>query len=65
MTRKDYCLIASAFKDEVCEAQDHRTHADRLAALQCVASDLASVLLRDNPRFDCKRFMTACGFRTI
>ena len=56
MTRKDYILIAEAFKSAA-EAVDYP---ERLGAL-LAANEIAHRLERDNPRFDRPRFMAACG----
>lgn len=56
MTRKDYVLIAEAFK-VAAEAVDYP---ERLGAL-LAANEIAHRLERDNPRFDRARFMAACG----
>ena len=56
MTRKDYILIAEAFKSAA-EAVDYP---ERLGAL-LAANEIAHRLERDNPRFDRARFMAACG----
>lgn len=62
MTHKDYKAIASVFFDyrknfadliNVNEAVD--------LTVQCIAARLAVMLAKDNPRFDTKRFLTACG----
>lgn len=59
MTKKDYQLIAKVLRDE----RDHpasggaavQNTVDRLAHSFCTA------LRADNPRFDYKRFLEACG----
>lgn len=56
MTRKDYVLIAEAFK-VAAEAVDYP---ERLGAL-LAANEIAHRLEQDNPRFDRPRFMAACG----
>lgn len=55
MTRKDYELIAGVFADfaEVCELSE-TIGAD-------IARQLATVFIFDNPRFDHRRFLKACG----
>lgn len=65
MTRKDYVLIAAAFKQEledrpVDEAGIYEPIA--LAAMRATAGRLARMLESDNPRFDRERFLKACGF---
>ena len=54
MTRRDYVAIAAAIKDA-----GERFNMD--GAGQYIASRLADMLVRDNPRFDRKRFLIACG----
>ena len=56
MTRKDYQLIAGALKDAL-GAIDHPQRAGAVLAAQ----ELAYRLRDDNPRFDRKRFLEACG----
>ena len=55
MTRKDYELIARVFADfsEVCDLSE-TIGAD-------IARQLATAFVFDNPRFDHKRFLSACG----
>lgn len=58
MSRKDYELIASAFKTarpDMSRNDDSRTQWAR--GLHVLADGLA----RDNPRFDRSRFYAACG----
>ena len=56
MTRKDYQLIAGALKDAL-GAVDHPHRTGAVLAAQ----ELAYRLRDDNPRFDRKRFLEACG----
>jgi hypothetical protein len=58
MTKKDYELIASAIAESICDMQDHPA---RIAGAHQVARNLARILKGNNPRFDRKRFMAACG----
>ena len=55
MTRKDYELIAGVFADfsKVCELSE-TIGAD-------IARQLATAFVFDNPRFDYRRFLKACG----
>lgn len=55
MTRKDYELIAGVFANfsQVCELNE-TIGAD-------IARQLATAFIFDNPRFDYKRFLKACG----
>lgn len=61
MTRKDYQLIAGAFR----RARDYNDSAAKSAGHQVGTADaaimLASALQEDNPRFDRERFLKACG----
>lgn len=50
MSRKHYQAIAAAL----------RNISDK-ATRQTVISELLPMLKRDNPRFDCQRFIEACG----
>ena len=56
MTRKDYQLSAGALKDAL-GAVDHPQRVGAVLAAQ----ELAYRLEGDNPRFDRKRFLEACG----
>ena len=56
MTRKDYQLIAAALKDAL-GAVDHP---ERVGAV-LAAQELAHRLAIDNPRFNRKLFLEACG----
>ncbi len=62
MTRKDYELIAKAFKTchEICTASPNppRTKAEVIEEL---AKHLSLDLNDDNPKFDRNRFLKACG----
>lgn len=66
MSRKDYELIAQAFRDEARQYQLHTENLDEAAAalnvLRRMSNRLASRLLDDNSRFDTQKFVTACGF---
>jgi hypothetical protein len=67
MTRKDYTLIAKAFKEQ----KKFMVHfpgfydAEQKWAIESemtgLASKLAEYLKRGNPRFDSTRFLEACG----
>lgn len=59
MSRKDYELIAQAFKDEL---DDELVTAEEIGALKSLANRLAFCLSEDNDRFNAVRFITACGF---
>jgi len=56
MTKKDYELIASAFRyGNTIPANEHQ--------LYWIADLLATKLLKDNPRFNKDKFLTACGVK--
>lgn len=57
MTRKDFELIAAAFKRQVMMKLDKDEH-DILSDL---AEDLAGEFLALNSRFNVQRFLDACG----
>lgn len=56
MTRKDYELIAKAFREV--GAEEHESTA---WALKALANRLADGLVIDNPLFDRARFLKACA----
>lgn len=56
MTKKDYEMIAEAFLD-IYSMQGYKNS----EAIETLARHLAGRLALDNPRFDRKRFLTACG----
>lgn len=63
MTRKDYVLLAEAING----VQQNWRGEDDLArlvrgAVYNVAERIALELAKDNPRFDYRKFMEACGF---
>jgi hypothetical protein len=60
MTRKDYVLIAQAIRTQIDFSAKFEEEESRAGA-QNIAYDLAWKLYEDNPRFDRKRFLEACG----
>lgn len=68
MSRKDYELIAAAIhRSRMAKEVDQRAKMAKLNAaavegVRLVAIDLAASLAADNPRFDRRRFLAACGF---
>jgi hypothetical protein len=58
MTRKDYTAIAKAVAEvlKTCEVDSAES-----TAVEFLAIMLADVCEDDNPRFDRKKFFTACG----
>lgn len=61
MTRKDYIAIAKVLlQAQLCASEDKYNSAEQ--AIGGVAREIASVFQQDNPRFDRRRFMAACGY---
>lgn len=63
MSRKDYELIARAFKDAMDE--NHRSYIDPTMAeiaLKTLAVKLADKLQTDNSAFNRSTFLARCGF---
>ncbi|WP_295842504.1 hypothetical protein [uncultured Xanthomonas sp.] len=58
MTRKDYERIAAAVARGAAEA---KAEGHDMRGLRSVVIELALTLADENPRFDRKRFMAACG----
>lgn len=56
MTRKDYILLAEALKNAICALNK----TERTGAL-LAANEISHRLKQDNPRFERKRFLEACG----
>lgn len=69
MTRKDYQLIAAAFKARrdteigLYNSTREERYARTAQGVALAASDLARALKAENPRFDTARFLVACGVR--
>lgn len=64
MTRKDYELIAAAFKRTkpyLGGFSDSKLDQAALYGFKMAANTLASDLAAANPRFNRERFLTACG----
>ena len=59
MTRKDYELIAEAFK--IANGSITVAPYDAETAIALVATVLADSLKRDNAQFNNRRFLEACG----
>ena len=64
MTRRDFELIAACLRNAPRPAAAHRysdlselVDVDRASIARAIALELQL----DNPRFDCERFLTACG----
>jgi hypothetical protein len=60
MTRKDYILLAAAVR-RVRDGYGTNWNPNLFRAVDDIAISLGAALLRDNPRFDRVRFLTACG----
>lgn len=58
MTRKDYEMVAKAIKRQVDRGILDPNECD---ILEDLALELAGEFAADNPRFDTKRFLAACG----
>lgn len=61
MTRKDYEKIAKVIKFYAPNGDDSMFDAGFDTAVMNIANDIAAMLAQDNPRFDCARFLKACG----
>lgn len=68
MSRKHYTAIAAAFKNQIAqidaEYADEPTSPCGIAAIETVrrlAQDFARIAVNDNPNFDTRRFLAACG----
>lgn len=58
MSKKDYVLIASVFRDELIECIEFE---DEVETLKTVILKLATVLKKDNEAFKVDIFLKACG----
>jgi len=61
MTRKDYELLADAIRYSISINRYHPQAEQRIMAIGFVINELADRLIRENPRFDRKRFEKACS----
>lgn len=66
VTKKDFKAVAEIIKSESLQGKKPIDgSASVMYAIQCVGSDIAKELAdyfaTQNPRFDCDRFMEACG----
>lgn len=59
MTKKDYIRIAKVLN---CARQDADDYGAGGYWVERAATLMADELAKDNPRFDRKRFLAACGF---
>jgi hypothetical protein len=61
MSRKHYQMVAEVFRNNA-EALANGSDSDEVwAMVEVLASDLADKFSADNPNFDRKRFIDACG----
>lgn len=69
MTKKDYILLASAVQSTLNGREinpDYRIlDATKVSAIKATAENIAKAMERDNPKFDCGKFLDACGFVTL
>jgi hypothetical protein len=61
MTRKDYVLIAETIKGAIDYEAEFNNSPANAEALKKLSITLALRLSNDSPRFDCNRFLVACG----
>lgn len=61
MTRSDYLLLARAIRKTVDRIPKNQNEEEVRAAVAFAASNIADVLVDDNPRFDRSNFYRACG----
>lgn len=64
-SRKDYIAIARAIEAErnrIRQSMDPSQHSvGMLIGTQAIAEELCRVFAQDNPRFDRRKFLDACG----
>lgn len=66
MTKKHFIAIAEMFKTQVetVSSTEYLSEAEAAASLctiKCSVAGFISLAAQDNPRFDARRFRTACG----
>lgn len=65
MTKKDSELVAAAIKDLYMDirqsAEDCTITSDKLFGIRCTAREIADVFAHENPRFNRRAFLEACG----
>jgi hypothetical protein len=54
MSRRDYILIADAIRSVLDQVNDR-------SVIEPIVHAIATCMQRDNPRFDRRRFVAACG----
>lgn len=66
MTKKDYVLISSTINKNLAGCSSLVAHDSLIAqrVVRWVALDLSEALKLENPRFDCARFLAACGVQS-
>lgn len=62
MTRKDFVLIAAAFKSAM--ETEHHTGGRHIPGIDLSARYIATALAQSNQRFDRERFLKACGVQS-
>lgn len=62
MTRKDYVKIAQVFALHMQVATETGA-GEQQETIEDLASEMAHMLHRDNPRFDRDKFLAACGVK--
>lgn len=60
-TKQHYEAIAKIIKQEIEWSESYQTEGVRTNTCKHIALDLAQYFESDNPRFDRKRFLEACG----
>lgn len=59
MSKKDYSAIAETIRQQI----DNHPDSHRIP-LEVLAKNLCRIFLADNPRFDSRRFLSACGIQS-
>jgi hypothetical protein len=66
MTKKDYIIVAQAIEHEVYGWKQSKSQvANPLQVISAIITELSDRFIEDNPRFDKKRFIEACGFMKV
>lgn len=61
MTKKDYIKIAAQFANAIEIIKENKIEVNSLEIITALVKDFATMLQKDNERFDTDRFLTACG----
>ena len=65
MTKKDYIIIAQSIWRSGYIKDNNKVRQEAKEKMRhLIATDLASEMINDNPRFDRARFLIACGFNS-